>query len=167
MANNEWGTPLNYIESARKVMGSIDVDPASNELAQQTVKAEKYYTKDNSSLDKPWHGNVWLNPPYGRGDAERFVNPLANMFVMGITTNAIVLTNNVPDTNWWSSTIGEVCSAVCLLDHRIAFINPETGKPERGNDRNQLFAYLGNNVAGFIAEFSQYGLCCLPVRSAA
>jgi hypothetical protein len=58
--NNEWYTPAKYIEAARAVLGSIDVDPASNNIAQRIVGAAKYYTKENSGLDKEWHGNVWL-----------------------------------------------------------------------------------------------------------
>lgn len=164
MANNEWGTPPIYIESARKVMGDIHVDPASNERAQSIVKAETYYTKENSGLDKLWNGNVWLNPPYGRGEAMPFCKQLTESYVGGFVKQSIVLTNNVSDTAWWVATIGQHCTAICQPDHRIAFINPETGLPERGNDRNQLFAYLGNNVGSFIAEFSQYGLCSVPMR---
>lgn len=167
MANNEWGTPPNYIESARKVMGSIDVDPASNDKAQLIVKAGTYYTKNRRGLRKKWTGNVWLNPPYGRGLAKPLVAVLAKQYLNGTTEQAIILTNNVPDTDWWSSNIGKTCSAICQPDHRISFINPKTQKAERGNDRTQLFAYLGDNVDAFIAEFSQYGLCSVPVRLAA
>ena len=34
-------TPAKYIEAARSVMGRIDLDPASNAFAQETVKAKK------------------------------------------------------------------------------------------------------------------------------
>src|SRR2546430_17584816 len=68
--SNEWYTPSKYIETAREVLGSIDLDPASCELANRTVKADKYYTKEDDGLSKEWHGNVWLNPPYGK------INPI-------------------------------------------------------------------------------------------
>ena len=74
--DDEYNTPAEYIESARKVMGSIDCDPASNDIAQETVQAGIYYTIDNSGLEQPWTDNVWLNPPYSR-----IINDFAEMLV--------------------------------------------------------------------------------------
>lgn len=164
MANNNWETPQKYIESARVVMGSIDIDPASNDNAQKTVKAATFFTEENSGLEQDWIGNVWLNPPFGRGLARPFMSRLVQQLNDAHTEQAIVLTNNVPDTTWWSETIGKQCTMLCLPDHRISFIDPETGKRERGNDRNQLITYIGSNQAAFVAEFSQYGLCVVPWR---
>jgi len=165
MANNSWGTPPHFIESARKVMGSIDTDPASNDEAQKIVKAGIHYTENNSGLDHCWLGNVWLNPPYGRGLAKPFVNWLVELYSSGKTQQAVVLLNSVYSSQWWKeSEIGQVCSAICLPDHRIAFINPDTGKPEKGNDREQIITYLGDNPTKFCEEFSQYGMCALPFR---
>lgn len=166
MANNNWGTPPHIIESARKVMGSIDVDPASNDKAQQTVKAGVHYTEGNSGLDHRWIGNVWLNPPYGRGLAKPFINWLVDNFKCeGKTNQAIVLLNTVYTSQWWrDSEIAEHVSAICLPDHRIAFINPDTGESEKGNDRDQIIVYLGDSPDKFCEEFNQYGTCCKPVR---
>lgn len=62
--NNEWYTPLPYVEAARAVMGTIDIDPASSDKANETVQAEHYYTIADNGLVRPWYGRVWLNPPY-------------------------------------------------------------------------------------------------------
>jgi hypothetical protein len=64
--NNGWYTPAEYVDLARSVLGQIDVDPASNALAQKTIRAATFYTKDDDGLTKPWKGKVWLNPPYAQ-----------------------------------------------------------------------------------------------------
>lgn len=158
MANNEWGTPSDIIERARQVMGSVDTDPASNDFAQLTVKAGTYYTLQNSGLDKEWMGNVWLNPPYGYGLAKPFTDRLAVMYRHGAVKQAIVLTNAVHDTIWWRESVGVLCSAICL-PKRIAFVNPETGVQEKGDDRNQIISYIGDDPDKFCAEFADMGLC--------
>jgi hypothetical protein len=76
--NNEWYTPADYIEAAREVMGSIDIDPASNDIAQETVKAAVYYTAETNGLDKEWRGNVWMNPPYASDLIGKFIDKLVS-----------------------------------------------------------------------------------------
>ena len=56
----EWYTPSAYVEAAREAMGSIDLDPASCEQAQQTIQADKFYTATDDGLSQPCFGNAWL-----------------------------------------------------------------------------------------------------------
>ena len=62
--NQEHYTPRRFTDSARVVMGSIDLDPASNEVANSWIQANTFYSLENQGLDKEWTGNVWMNPPY-------------------------------------------------------------------------------------------------------
>jgi hypothetical protein len=56
--NNEWYTPVRYIEAARKTMGGIDCDPASSDAANRTVKATTWHTAEANGLMQPWGARV-------------------------------------------------------------------------------------------------------------
>ena len=149
--NNEWYTPPEYIEAARSVMGSIDLDPATNSVAQEWVKAAYHYTKENDGLTKEWVGNIWLNPPYARGLIEEFVFKL-----VGSSYNqAICLTNNATETKWGSELLKQ-CSAVCFPKGRIKYISEEGVK--NTPLQAQMFTYFGPNYEDFMGEFSQFGV---------
>ena len=57
------------VEKARLVLGGIDCDPASSELANRTVAAATYYTRTDDGLQREWRGRVWLNFPWSHGFA--------------------------------------------------------------------------------------------------
>lgn len=153
--DNQWYTPAQYIDLARRVLGTIDVDPASNEIAQATVKASKFYTEETNGLDKPWVGKVWLNPPYSRPAISHFADKTIAEVANGNAKEAIVLTHNYTDTAWHQG-MSEACSAICFTRGRIRFESPagEKASPTQG----QTFFYFGENVAAFRREFSEIGV---------
>ncbi|MGL5581802.1 MAG: DNA N-6-adenine-methyltransferase [Cetobacterium sp.] len=154
--NDEWFTPPEYVDSARWVMEGIDVDPASNDVAQRHVGATVYYTKENSSLtpEVEWCGKVWMNPPYSRVIKE-FVSKLVNQFHLGNVTQAIVVTNNGTDTRWYQELLS-ISTGICLPRGRIAFMN-EHGERISNNNKGQTFFYIGQDFNRFAREFHQYG----------
>ena len=122
--NDEWYTPPEYVEAARTVLGHFDIDVASNDIAQQTIKASRYYTIEDSSLelDAYWFGTVWMNPPYSRV-IQQFCDKLVREYSFGHTKAAIVLTNNGTDTSWWHS-IANIASALCFTKGQMN-VHPE------------------------------------------
>lgn len=155
--NNEWYTPIDYIEAARDVMGSIDFDPASSEIANETVKAKEYYTAETNGLDKAWHGNVWMNPPYASDLIGKFIDKLIEE--LPNIEQAMVLVNNATETEWFNKLIPQA-SAVCFPRSRVKFYMPDgkTGAPLQG----QAIIYFGIHYDKFINVFSQKGWCALP-----
>ena len=148
-------TPEQYIESARLVMGSIDLDPASNDFANQKVKAATYYTVQDNGLEKVWQGNVFLNPPYKQPDISLFVNKLVEEFLSGEVKQAILLTNNNTDTKWFAKA-ALASRAICFTQGRINFYKADESITQPTN--GQAFFYFGNNSESFAKEFSEYGL---------
>lgn len=149
----EWYTPAEYIEAARRVMGSIDLDPATCEQAQATIMAGEYYTKDDDGLSHAWFGNVWLNPPYNMPLIEQFVDRAIGEYERGTVTSAMVLTNNSTDTGWFHKLAQY---PFCLTRGRIHFWN-DSG-PGLATRQGQAIFYLGSDPDKFAKEFSAFGL---------
>lgn len=64
----EYYTDSLIIELAREVLGSIDIDPASNSIANKTVQATTFFSRSDDGLSRDWHGKVWLNHPFSKGE---------------------------------------------------------------------------------------------------
>jgi hypothetical protein len=146
--NNEWYTPVEWIERARAVMGTIDCDPASAAYAQKMVNSATWFDKERDGLKHDWRGNVWLNPPYGRGLIEPFIKKLLSESPN--VEQAIVLTDSRTDTHWFH----ELCSsanALAFTKGRINFYSESaaSSSPVTGS----ASTYIGHNVERFRAVF--------------
>jgi ParB family chromosome partitioning protein len=139
-------------------MGAIQLDPATSELAQQQVKADRFFTKETDGLIQNWQGNVWMNPPYAQPLIGQFSQKLVNSINDGLIPQAIVLVNNGTETQW-AQILLEKASAICFPASRIRFIDKE-GKPSGAPLQGQMFIYLGNktNPQRFFDIFSNFGV---------
>lgn len=63
-------TPPAVTEAARKVLGRVDLDPASSERANTLVQAKRIFTLEDNGFARPWHGLIFLNPPGGLCDRD-------------------------------------------------------------------------------------------------
>lgn len=158
--SDEYYTPEKYIEAARRVFGgSIDLDPASCEKANETVKATKIYTKENSGFNEYWEGNVWMNPPYSKGVIDKFVDKLTSS---GGVTSWIVLVPARTDRKWFEE-LAAFSDAIVFTNHRVKCLRngvDDTSGPTSGS----AFFYRGNDTKKFCEEFSQFGWCAKYVN---
>jgi ParB family chromosome partitioning protein len=148
MDKNSWGTPDSILNVARTLMGSIELDAASNQSAQLVVRADRWFGLDHpdermrDALTQSWEcENLWLNPPYGRGFMLPFVSKL--LTELPHVKRACVLVNAVTDTKAGQLLLGRA-DGVIFLRKRVAFINPETGKTVSGNSHGQMLCLFGD-----------------------
>ena len=151
----EWYTPAEYIEAARKVMGSIDVDPATNDFAQKTVDAATHYTAKDDGLAQDWAGTVWMNPPFKMPEVAQFIAKLCEAVETGDVPQAVVVTNNNTDTKWWHRA-AEASSAICFTRGRVKWYN--AAQPDCSPTNGQTFFYFGSRAKTFAKVFSDFGL---------
>jgi phage N-6-adenine-methyltransferase len=158
----EWYTPGNILETAVEVMGAIDLDPASSEAQQahSPVKAARYFTIADNSLEQRWRGRVFCNPPYARGWIDAFVNKMISAYQAGDMTAGILLTNSSTETDWWHRGAA-ACDALCFPKRRIPFLKVVDGALTRGSSspsHPHTFFYFGRDVKRFQQVFGRFGL---------
>jgi DNA N-6-adenine-methyltransferase (Dam)/ParB/Sulfiredoxin domain len=151
----EWYTPAEYVEAARAVMGGIDLDPASSDVAQRTVRAAAYHTAAMDGLAHPWRGRIFLNPPYQADLMSAFVARLLAEHAAGNVSEAVLLVHSRTDAAWFHAAV-RVAAAVCLTRGRIRFEQPAgTGdSPTTGS----AFFYFGDQPGRFAATFGRLGV---------
>jgi len=163
--SDSWFTPSIYTDMARDVMGEIELDPFSSKVANEHIKAKRYFDINTDAFKKQWFkesGNVFMNPPYGRN----IIGASIDIFLANLSNKSIdqgiVLVNNATETRWFHSLLHHT-DALCFLDHRIAF-EANDGKHVSGNTRGQVFFYFGDKIDKFKAVFETIGVLLLPTK---
>ena len=151
---SEWYTPIEYIACAKAVMGRIDLDPASSEIANKVVGASRIYTAKDDGLSSFWAGKVWMNPPYSADLVRQFISKFVEHVTNGDITEGMVLVNNATETQWFADLVS-VSSAVLFPTGRVKFLDPKgnPGAPLQG----QALTYSGKNVSAFVKQFEGFG----------
>lgn len=161
MSTNEWYTQPKYIEAAREVMGSIELDPASCAAANAIVKAERYYTKEQNGLLQEWRArSLWLNPPYARSENYQsgiglFVAKCLKAYQSGDILQAIILATTEVNARWFQP-LWEY--PISFPDHRVKFLSPvQHPRGVYSHMFGTCFVYLGPNEQRFVEVFSRFG----------
>ncbi len=147
----EWYTPAEIIQTARRVMRGIDLDPASTEEANRVIGAQTIYTEESGGLSQNWFGCIWLNPPYNMPEVEDFTTKAHESYQAGKIKEALILVNNSTDAEWFHRLLENY--PVCFTRGRVKYWGPDASQARQG----QAIFYLGKNAGKFKREFSHFG----------
>jgi hypothetical protein len=139
ITTTEWYTPP-YIFDALE--SRFDLDPASpGAEVVPWVPADHCYTRQDDGLRQPWHGFVWLNPPYGRKTLPLWVEKFVEH------GNGILLVPERTSTRWWQALTSRADLVLCV-NKKIAFISA-TGKQKSAQAIGSTLVAIGDQgVAG-------------------
>jgi len=167
--SQDWYTPPYIIEMVRDVLGWIDLDPASDKVPQEWIRANRIFTKTDrwkgDGLTESWRAiTVFLNPPYGKsvdGQSNQALwsGLMQAEYQLENFEQGILLINSTHGYNWYENIWTRY--PCCLARERIRFIKPDGtvgGQAKRG----QTFVYFGTNATRFIEVFSELGRVLLP-----
>ncbi len=61
--NDDWYTPQWIFETLGL---QFDLDVAAPPGGIPWIPAHRHFTKEDDGLNQPWHGKVWMNPPFSK-----------------------------------------------------------------------------------------------------
>lgn len=152
--NTEYYTPVEIVDAARKVMGNIDLDPASSAKANTRVRASRFYMENDNSLTLSWEGYVWMNHPFSRLNNKVFIKKLIDEYNKGNTAQACCITFAATSEKWFQPLLQ---FPQCFLSPRTNYYLPD-GSLKRGVTKGSVVTYLGSNTHLFIKYFSAFGV---------
>ena len=161
---DEYCTPPWIIELAKQVAGEpIQFDPATNELAQETIRATVYRTKhdvgNQSSLYMDWDifRVIWCNPPYSFPLVALFADKFCKWQPRLAGIHGFFLCNSSTSAAWYQRLL-KSSDAVLFFGKRINFYLD--GVEKKGNRQPQTLFYFGDYAAdgGFCDMFGGHGV---------
>lgn len=132
---NTWLTPLHIIQE----LGPFDLDPCG---FPGHPTAERLICLPNDGLIQPWHGRVWLNPPYGK----HAVHWLEKLQKHG---NGIALVFARLETNWLRPFLRD---GFFVISGRLAFESPVTKKKGNAGTASILIPFGRKNIGSILSS---------------
>ena len=99
-------------------LGVFDLDPCSFEGHPWPVAADNWCLPQRDGMSEPWHGRVWLNPPYGQECADWLRK-------LGDHGNGIALVFARTETAMFQKWVFPRASGILFLSGRLYFHFPD------------------------------------------
>ena len=156
---DNWCTPHWLIERIVDFNGgAIGLDPASNErsLVAALVELEgPPYDADGLEYDWCGHDLCFCNPPYSRGQLDRWTAKMCVEADRGAEIIGLVPATTA--TRWWQS-MAPRCQAVLFLGKRVRFVGDKSGSPRF----DSALIYFGERRYRFAESMGDLGWVVLP-----
>ena len=164
---DRWFTPEYLIEMIKAVLGDIDLDPASEELANRAIQAKTIITQEQDGLTTEWPvGSIFLNPPGGKLNNKSlsalFWAKLMNHKESGKLTHAIYMGFSLEQLAISQSyhELKMLDFPLCVPSRRIKFNNPVVAK--HSPSHSNVIIYIPGTIDKtdlFLETFSTIGAC--------
>lgn len=148
-----WGTPDEVVRGIAKYcydmnlttkpFVSIDVCASDH----NTKVKGNYITQEMNALESYWGFDdlAWCNPPYSRGNVDRFVLEAVKQYQM-VGTETIMLLNVDVSTEWFTNVVKYAKAIIYVTHGRIKFLDPETGIESKRPSKANMFVVFGNRI---------------------
>ena len=119
--NNDWATPDDLFEKISNDWGPFDLDPCAT---FETARAECFFQKHG--LTEPWHGRVFMNPPYSRGEIDKWVEKAYKESERDSVVHVVALLPARTDTQWFHNWLW-LAKEIHFIVGRVRFVGDKIG----------------------------------------
>ena len=126
----DWGTPQALFEKL-DARFQFDLDPCASN--GEIAKAPLFFTPEDDGLKQTWVGNVFLNPPWGKG------SPIKNWLIKagqelqaGHCNRVVALLPASVGTNWFNDYVMPYAAHIYFVRGRLAFEDYTQASKHRG-----------------------------------
>jgi len=155
----KYGTPEYIVEPLADAVGGFDLDPAAG--AEPTPYADERVvpgpgdtTTSGGGLDMDWHGDVWLNPPYGRAENPAWAEKVREQ--LGNVDSITCLIPSSTTAAWFQDTYS-VFDYVALPGFRIEFVSGASFAPAGFDNMIAAYGDLPDDYPEALAGLSRPG----------
>lgn len=148
---DDYYTNLRVLDCVRSIFGEIDLDPASHPMANKHVGATTFYSIQDDGLQHPWHGRVWLNPPFSQW--QQWVPKICEEWNSGRVEMMCVYSAVRTITAQYFRRILDNAKAICIITGRLK----HGGKGGDSPDDGHCVFYFGHDCNRFCQVFSKLG----------
>jgi site-specific DNA-methyltransferase (adenine-specific) len=132
MANDEWQTPKELFDALNKEF-YFDVDLCANEENKKCegwIEDVAYFVDKLKKLpadERPYYKNLFMNPPYSRGNINKCMKAARELSEMGY--KVVTLTRFDPSAKWYQDEVHNKAREVRMLKKRVRFIGADGSYP--------------------------------------
>lgn len=158
---NSWGTDP-AIFAALNEEFNFSLDAAASD---KNHKCDYYYTANDDAIRINWHRditlnygcddvvppnyNVWVNPPYGRGLIQKFMEKAVEQKALGVTT--VMLVPATLDAQWLP--LHDIAEIRIVTGGRLSFMHPVNFKKIAGNTKGSMFVIFAPTKSPMITRY--------------
>jgi len=148
--SDDWYTPA-YIFKALGV--TFDLDPANGAVGGAHVPCRESYGSDG--LARPWHGFVWLNPPFGGRNG---IAPWLRKFIEH--GNGIALSPDRTSAPWFQEAAARM-DGLLFLSPKVKFERPD-GSIGKSPGCGTVLMAKGQRAVRALNRATPLGLLVMP-----
>jgi DNA N-6-adenine-methyltransferase (Dam) len=158
--SDERYTPERVIDVVREFFGgTIHLDPCTT--AWNPTQALDHCTLGSADpsrrdgLGVQWHGNVWCNPPYSRGQLVRWVRKAVEAVEAPECEVLMLLPSDLGSQA--GQRAAKAANGLCFLSGRLTFAGP-SGIPDAAAKQSSIVVYFGERQGAFERIFGRLGV---------